>query len=303
MAYQYQYPDSPVPESANPSQDRREKQRKTKPVKKTSRLKKFGRLAVLFIAVFTTLYLALNGPALWAKIRYYYQTDIKKSTYSEYHPPEIAVSNLPSPYTTGENGREIPTTQKKEPSSNNNSQNNNTGNSANQGINVPDNQIYIPKLDIRAPIRWDIPISQAMTQLRYGVVHIKPTARPGEKGGNVFISGHSSYYYWDPGKYKHVFALLPQIRNGNKIYIRTGGQLYKYQVYQTLVVRPTDTSVMKPVNGKSILSLMTCVPIGTSLRRFIARAEQISPNPSAERRSAPPESNNLPDNLLPGIFN
>ncbi len=274
-AFQYQY--------QQPIQD---KEPDSKP--RSSKLKRLGKYLLLFVIVFVVVYLVLNFPALWSKLRYHFQTEVLDKPYTA---PGMAVSDLPSPYTTGGPGGEIPITL--EPGSNGNG-------SSGDSVSVPNNQIYIPKIDVRAPIRWNIEANQAMGELRYGVVHIKPTGLPGQQGGNIFITGHSSYYYWDPGKYKHIFALLPQIQKGNNIFIRTHGQLFKYQVHQTMVVRPDNTSVMKPV-GKSIVSLMTCVPIGTSLRRFIVRAKQIEPRP-AGRVTPAEEQETIPGDLLPGIF-
>ena len=252
-----------------------------------SKLKKVGGFILLFVGVLVLVYLALNAPALWAKLRYYYQTDLLDKNYQEYISSGISVSDLPSPYTFDGS---MPITTDQDPGS------------PSPQVSLGNNQLYIPRIDVRAPILWNTPGDKAMEKLREGVVHIKPTALPGQQKGNVFITGHSSFYYWDPGKYKHVFALLPQLKKGQYIYIQASGQLFKYRIYQIITVKPEATWVMKSTD-RSIVSLMTCVPIGTSLRRFVVQAEQIEPSPTKPDKEEPASRwQDIPDDLFPSIF-
>jgi len=289
--FQYDYQaQAPKPEPAKPDPTSQENPR-------GSRLKRFAKYFLLFIVVFIILYIGLSFPALWAKVKYYYQTDI---LHQDYQGSSVVTSGLPSPYTFSIPSTEMPTTNDVDKSSTSKK----TVKKQVDEVQIPNNSLFVPKLDIKAPIRWDIPSGNAMDQLREGVVHIKQTSFPGQVGGNVFLTGHSSYYWWDSGKYKFIFTLLPQIKKDTKVYVKHHDTLYTYKVYQTLTVKPDDTWVMKQIKGKNIVSLMTCVPIGTSLRRFVVRAEQISPNPSTRETQKPaPIEQDIPADLLPGIFN
>jgi LPXTG-site transpeptidase (sortase) family protein len=144
-------------------------------------------------------------------------------------------------------------------------------------FNIPpvtsQSRLIIPKIKTNAPISWNVPPDQITQKLENGVAHYEGTALPGQVG-NIFITGHSSYYIWAPGSYKDVFALLNQLYGGDKIYIQYGGTQFTYEVTGQVVVDPSDTSVLTQGNEK-MLSLMTCVPVGTNLKRLVVTAKQV----------------------------
>ena len=135
-----------------------------------------------------------------------------------------------------------------------------------------DNHLIIPKLDINVPITWNVPADNNLPALENGVAHYAGTAHPGEIG-NVFIFGHSSYYWWNKGSYKEIFANLDQLQVGDKIYATFQGQAYTYTVTEKKVVKPTQTEVLNQTHDR-IISLMTCVPVGTTLNRLVVIAQQ-----------------------------
>lgn len=145
---------------------------------------------------------------------------------------------------------------------------------------MDDNSILIERVDIKAPITYDVINSPNKTSkaLENGAIHLANTAHPGEIG-NVFVTGHSSNYVWAAGNYKSIFALLPKIVIGDQIDVKYQGKIYIYKVGAIKTVKPDDLSVLS--QGKeSILSLVTCVPVGTSLNRLVITANQTYPNPS-----------------------
>ncbi len=137
----------------------------------------------------------------------------------------------------------------------------------------------IPKISVNAPIAWNAVEPESYQKLLDGVVHYKGTALPGQNG-NVFIYGHSSYYAWVNSSYKDVFALLDKLSVGDKIYIRYNSVTYTYEVIDSKVISPNKIEVLKST-GESIVTLMTCVPIGTNLNRLVVTAKQVSPNVSS----------------------
>jgi len=149
-------------------------------------------------------------------------------------------------------------------------------------VSPPDNRIIIPCIEVHAPIReakdsnpnfndWNMIEGQIQNALQDGVVHFPGTVYPGERG-NAFLTGHSSYYPWDSGHYKDVFALLPQIEIGDKIFIWQNQKKYAYRVNNKKEVSPEKVEVLDPTDDYR-LTLMTCTPIGTTLRRLIVTAQ------------------------------
>lgn len=142
-----------------------------------------------------------------------------------------------------------------------------------------DDRIRISKIKVNAPIIFSKdPGDKALLEdLKKGVVHYPGTAMPGETG-NCFITGHSSNYWWIKSDYNTVFTLLPKLVVGDKIVIYYKQQKFIYEVKEISEVGPGQTEVLNPTEEPT-LTLMTCVPIGTNLRRLITKADQISPAP------------------------
>lgn len=156
-------------------------------------------------------------------------------------------------------------------------------------VMATDNRLIIPKLGKNVPLvhmdtqnlegkNWGALEEQITKGLSQGVVHYPGTAKPGETG-NVFITGHSSYYPWKPSPFNDVFALLGQLEIGDKYYIVYEGREYEYQVYDKYEVMPDNVSVLNQTttpDRPNISMLMTCTPTGTTLRRLIIEAEEIN---------------------------
>lgn len=162
----------------------------------------------------------------------------------------------------------------------------------------PQNEIIIPKIGVRAPLVF-IDTNQeidVLKALRDGVVHYYGTAYPGEVGNSVFF-GHSSNDWWEPGGYKFVFVLLEKLVPGDQYEIHYNSRKYVYTVTETKVVEPTDLSVLNQTTEPTS-TLITCTPPGTSWRRFIVHAKQVSPSPSIAQQTQsttqPNQSGTLP---------
>ncbi|MGL5831434.1 MAG: sortase, partial [Candidatus Altimarinota bacterium] len=104
-------------------------------------------------------------------------------------------------------------------------------------------------------------------------VHYPGTAYPGDNG-NVVITGHSSYFPWDPGRFKDVFALLHQVSVGDEVVVYQDQKKYKYVVYEKKVVSPSQVEVLTQ-DGSDRLTLITCTPVGTDLNRLIVLAKPV----------------------------
>jgi len=154
-------------------------------------------------------------------------------------------------------------------------------------VGPPQNRMIIPKLGLSTPLvtpsyesllkeDWAGLEEDIQDALQMGVVHYPGTARPGQ-AGNFFVTGHSSYYPWSPGKYKTVFARLNELEVGDEYWVYYGGDKYRYIIREKKEVKPTNVNVLdQPVN-KRLSTLMTCMPVGTTLRRMIITAEEVDP--------------------------
>lgn len=150
-----------------------------------------------------------------------------------------------------------------------------------------DNRIIIPRIDQNIPIvrvssesllkrDWNSLEKEMQEALKNGVVHYPGTSLPGQTG-NIAITGHSSYFPWDPGRFKDVFALLHDVVIGDRIVVYYEQDKYVYEVDNIKVVLPQDIDVLKQTPGDR-LTLITCTPVGTNLKRLVVTAKFIAKN-------------------------
>lgn len=136
-----------------------------------------------------------------------------------------------------------------------------------------DNCLVIPKIGLASPIIFSKSRQEENIQedLKKGVVHYPDTSLPGELG-NCFITGHSSNYVWRSGNYNTVFIFLDKLKKGDEIFIYYNGETYRYEVIESFLVNPEQVEVLEG-SPEPILTLMTCWPVGTNLKRLIVRAK------------------------------
>ena len=154
-------------------------------------------------------------------------------------------------------------------------------------ISPVDNRLIIPRIDQNIPVvrvssenlikrDWDALENEMQEALQDGVVHYPGTSLPGQAGNSV-ITGHSSYFPWDSGRFKDVFALLHDVVVGDKIVVYYEQDKIIYEVYDIQVVLPDDIEVLKQ-SPNDKLTLITCTPVGTNLKRLIVHARPIAIN-------------------------
>jgi LPXTG-site transpeptidase (sortase) family protein len=139
-------------------------------------------------------------------------------------------------------------------------------------------RLSIPRLDMQVPLIWTQDPSQFDTDLTKGVVHYPGTALPGEKG-TVYISGHSSDYFWKNHPFKQVFAKINVLQPGDDIFVDIYGKdgktyTYRYQVSEKNVFKPDDQAQFID-NSQYKLNLSTCWPIGTQRDRYVVSATMV----------------------------
>lgn len=159
----------------------------------------------------------------------------------------------------------------------------------NQNSDVgPEQKIIIPKLNVEVPVVYNtesIEEKAIQQSLEGGVVHYPITEKPGELGNGVIV-GHSSNNILNKGKYKFAFLMLKKLEVGDTFYVHFDSKRYVYRIYESRIVEPTDVSVLEDTDRPATMTLITCDPPGTSIKRLIVRGEQISPEPSSNIASS-----------------
>lgn len=124
--------------------------------------------------------------------------------------------------------------------------------------------IEIDKINLRLPILY----GASARNLDLGSGLLSGTSLPGT-AGNSAIAAHRSRTFG------RMFNRLDEIGAGDIVTVKDKRGTYKYQVYDTLVVKPEDVSVLDGSQEEQILTLITCTPIDTATHRLIVKAKAV----------------------------
>lgn len=132
----------------------------------------------------------------------------------------------------------------------------------------------------------DLPIYHGTSDetLTKGVGHLRGTALPvpGQSQRPV-LTAHRGY------PEATLFNNLDQLKEGDTFVIEVFGQASTYKINETQVIDPDDTEAISIVEGKDLVSLITCTPLGINTHRILVTGERINPTPieDVERTGAP----------------
>lgn len=99
--------------------------------------------------------------------------------------------------------------------------------------------------------------------LKYAVGHYPGLGQVGMPGNYVLL-GHRNYVYG------HFFKNLDKLEVGDEVIITKGTETYTYIIYESFVVSPEEVWVLDQTED-TIVTMITCTPIGTYTDRLIVR--------------------------------
>ncbi|MEO7836381.1 MAG: class E sortase [Acidimicrobiales bacterium] len=141
--------------------------------------------------------------------------------------------------------------------------------------------IKIPKIGVEKAIVQGV----GLAELKTGPGHYPTTPMPGEPG-NAAIAGHRTTY-------GAPFFNLDELAPGDPILVTTRQGKFRYEVTESRVVSPKETSVLDPTDDNR-LTLTTCNPRFSAAQRLIVvavlKGEALDPAPAPD----PPQSETEP---------
>ncbi|MFH0979585.1 MAG: class D sortase [Candidatus Roizmanbacteria bacterium] len=135
-------------------------------------------------------------------------------------------------------------------------------------LSVKEYTLSIPRLNIK-----DAKVVVGGEDLSKSLIHYLPKSLPGEYG-NVAIFGHSTLpQLYSTKDYKSIFTYLSSLETGDVIKVKISDLEYEYKVYDMFVIDPDEISVLEQQKNGPFLTLITCVPPGTYLKRLVVKAK------------------------------
>lgn len=137
--------------------------------------------------------------------------------------------------------------------------------------------LVIPKLDINVKVFAHVDATKPQEYLpilAQGVAQAKGSFLPGQQG-NVFIFAHSTDTPLNASRYNAVFYLINKLEKDDEIFVYYQQQKYIYKVVEKKIVAPEKLAdYLKTLRGET-LTLQTCYPPGTTLKRLIVTARLV----------------------------
>lgn len=151
----------------------------------------------------------------------------------------------------------------------------------------PVKRIIIPALALDTVVKY-VPydgLTWLIAGLQQEVAWLGDTSWPG-LGSNTALAAHVTLRTGSDGP----FRFLSDLRYGDTVFVETEQKTYEYMVRDTIVVEPTDLSVLEP-SSESQLTLITCTEwdtyTGFYTKRFVVLADLIG----EKRVEAPAQGN------------
>ena len=126
--------------------------------------------------------------------------------------------------------------------------------------------IEIPKIGVNKAVVNGV----GVPDLKKGPGHYPDTPLPGE-AGNAAIAGHRTTY-------GAPFNRLDELKPGDQIFVSTHAGKYRYEVDTSVVVKPTDVTVLNPTSDNR-LTLTTCNPKYSARQRLIVVSHLVGEPP------------------------
>lgn len=138
--------------------------------------------------------------------------------------------------------------------------------------------IVIPKIGANARVIADVNWQNEQVYQRAltkGVAHASGTAKPGMPG-NVFLFSHAGVDFLEARRYNALFYLIDKLQSEDEIVLFYQKEMFRYRVTEKKIVNPDQVKYLTGDDSQETLTLMTCYPAGTTLKRLLVKAERVA---------------------------
>lgn len=137
--------------------------------------------------------------------------------------------------------------------------------------------LVVPKIEVNVKVFPNVNANnpkEYLPLLAQGVAHAKGSLLPGQEG-NVFIFAHSTDTPLNANRYNAVFYLINKLEKDDEIFVYYQQEKHLYKVLEKKIISPKKLNdYLKTLKGKT-LTLQTCYPPGTTLKRLLVVAQEI----------------------------
>ncbi|MFB2580820.1 class C sortase [Herbiconiux sp. P15] len=134
-------------------------------------------------------------------------------------------------------------------------------------------RLKVPSIDV------DLPIYHGTSNdvLDHGVGHLEGTAVPvGGSTTHSVLTAHRGLAT------SELFTHLDRVQVDDTFTVEVFGEVLTYRVFDKRVVDPAETESLLPVDGRDLITLVTCTPLGVNSHRILVTGERVIPTPQED---------------------
>ncbi|MDO5065680.1 MAG: class C sortase [Propionibacteriaceae bacterium] len=138
-------------------------------------------------------------------------------------------------------------------------------------------RIRIPEIDV------DLPVYHGTSDvaLLRGAGHLRGTSLPvGGASSHAVLTAHRGLAE------ATMFTHLDRLEVGDRFTLETFGQVLVYEVRETQVVAPENSQALRAQEGRDLVTLVTCTPLGINSHRILVTGERVLPTPEEDVAAA-----------------
>ena len=125
--------------------------------------------------------------------------------------------------------------------------------------------ITIEKMNVVLPIL----LGATDENMRVGAVHLTETSYPiGGKNTNCVLAAHRG------AKTQDMFRNIEVLEKGDRVIIENSKEELVYEVKETMVIDPSDVGSLLIQEGRDLVTLITCHPLGHNDHRYVVFCER-----------------------------
>ena len=124
--------------------------------------------------------------------------------------------------------------------------------------------VLIPSIGVEMPIY----LGANTENMRKGAVHLTQTSYPiGGIGTNAVIAAHR-------GGTREMFRNIHQVQIGDEVIIENPWGRLVYRAVEIRIILPTDIDQVKIQEGRDLVTLLSCNPLGQNYQRYALYCER-----------------------------
>lgn len=126
--------------------------------------------------------------------------------------------------------------------------------------------LVIDEIDVYLPIYH----GTSSAVLQKGIGHLEGSYLPtGDIGNNTVLTGHTGL----PSA--ELLTDLVDLEIGDTFELDILNKTFVYEIFNIVVVEPEEVEALQAIEGKDVVTLVTCTPYGVNSHRLLVQGEQI----------------------------